>query len=242
MHDRARRQPQRPRRAAEALLLRPDDRLLPRRLLQHRPRGPRPPHRLRPRHRRVPRLLPRRAATTSRPRAPNSASPASAPATAGASAPLRWREAWEAGAAPKVVLASTHALHPAHHPARGAAGARHARPRRSTDRRRLSCMPLCSLCIAFPAHVVPPVGLSALRVQVSFRFRKSCSVLPGSGRKCSSVHREPLDPVQPEGAEILPSARTRPPAPRPARNRPATAAAPPARSPAPARRYRRTAP
>ena len=56
---RDRRERQRAGRAAEALLVRPDDRLLPRRLLQHRARGPRPPHGLRPDDRGVPRLLPR---------------------------------------------------------------------------------------------------------------------------------------------------------------------------------------
>ena len=49
--------PERARRRAPALQLQPADRLLPRRLLQHRRRGPRRPHRLHPGDGRVPGLL-----------------------------------------------------------------------------------------------------------------------------------------------------------------------------------------
>ena len=79
------RRAQRPGRRAGALRHRADDRLLPRRLLQHRPRGPRQPHHLRGGHRGVPRPPAQHRQRPEHGDARSTASPACAPATAGAS-------------------------------------------------------------------------------------------------------------------------------------------------------------
>ena len=100
---------ERPRRRSPALQLRPAHRLLPRRLLQHRRRGPGRAHGVHPGDRRVPGPSRPRSATTCRPRTPSSASPGLQPGDQWCLCAPRWQEAFEAGVAPPVVLASTHA-------------------------------------------------------------------------------------------------------------------------------------
>ena len=99
---------ERSRRGPPALQLRPPDRLLPRRLLQHRRRGPRRAHGVHPGDRGVPGLL-----GVGRQR-PVDAAPRIRVRRLAARRPVvpvrrRWQEAFEAGMAPPVVLASTHA-------------------------------------------------------------------------------------------------------------------------------------
>ena len=72
---------------APAVRHRADDRFLPRRLLQHRPGGPRQPHHLRRRHDRVPRPPAQHRQRPVDARCPTTASPGWSPATGGASPP-----------------------------------------------------------------------------------------------------------------------------------------------------------
>ena len=99
---------ERPRRRARALLGRPGDRLLPRRLLPHRRRRPRFPRRLRGDDGGVPRVLGRGG---ERPRDAAAAVdvPGLRPGDRWCVVAARWQEALEAGVAPPVVLEATHA-------------------------------------------------------------------------------------------------------------------------------------
>ncbi len=108
----------------------PRHRLLPRRLLQHRRRGHRRPHRVHPGHGRVPGLL---GIGRQRPvdaRIPSSASPACSPGDQWCLCAARWQEAFEAGhGAP-----GRPGLDARRHPGVGAAG-RPGRPRRLSQPR-----------------------------------------------------------------------------------------------------------
>jgi hypothetical protein len=89
------------------LRLRSRDGLLPRRLLQHRAAGPRAAHGLRPDDGGVPGVLPgeRQRPFDAR---PEYGFLGLRPGDRWCLCAERWKEAWLAGAAPKVVLASTH--------------------------------------------------------------------------------------------------------------------------------------
>ncbi len=102
-HERA----QRPRWRAGVVRHRPGHRLPPRRHLHRRAAGRRPARDLRGDDRGVPRPPASRWATTCRPRARSGAFPASCRATAGASSPCGWLQAYDAGVAAPVVLAAT---------------------------------------------------------------------------------------------------------------------------------------